>query len=160
MTGDAGMVSVVGDVLPEIALVLGAIIVLVYALFAPANRQAGAAVLALATVTVSGLLSLRMLEGEQMVTFFGTYARDGGALWAKLIVLAATRAVQAHQSLRPDAIDGKTMRTVVGGTSTIGAAVERILRHGNFTGRRGVEHFRGVVDERTPGIVGRGRNAL
>ena len=86
------MVAVVGDVLPEIAMVLGAVIVLLYALFAPANRQAGAAVLALATVTVSGLLTVRMLEGEQMVTFFGTYARDGGALWAKVIVLAATAA--------------------------------------------------------------------
>jgi NADH-quinone oxidoreductase subunit N len=89
---DAMMVAVVGDVLPEIAMVLGAVIVLLYALFAPANRQAGAAVLALATVTVSGLLTVRMLEGEQMVTFFGTYARDGGALWAKVIVLAATAA--------------------------------------------------------------------
>lgn len=86
------MVGVVGDVLPEIALVLGAVVVLLYALFAPANRQAGAAVLALATVAVSGLLTLRMLEGEQVITFFGTYARDGGALWAKLIVLAATAA--------------------------------------------------------------------
>ena len=95
MIDSAGMVAVVGDVLPEIAIVLGGVVVLLYALFAPANRQIGAAVLALATVAIAGLLTLRMLDGEQIVTFFGTYARDGGALWAKLIVLAATAATIA-----------------------------------------------------------------
>lgn len=92
MNPDAGMVAVVGDVLPEIALVLGGIMVLLYALFAGANRQVRAAVLALGTVAIAGLLTIRMLADEQLVTFFGTYARDGGALWAKLIVLAATAA--------------------------------------------------------------------
>ena len=92
MTGGAGMADVVGDVLPEIAIVLGGVVVLMYALFAPANRQAGAAVLGLATVAVASLLTLRMLPEEQIVTFFGTYARDGGAQWAKLIVFAATAA--------------------------------------------------------------------
>ena len=95
MIDSAGMVAVVGDVLPEIAIVLGGVIVLLYALFAPASRQVGAAVLALATVAMAGLLTLRMLDGEQIVTFFGTDARDGGALWAKLIVLAATAATIA-----------------------------------------------------------------
>ena len=92
MNGGAGMVVVVGDVLPEIALVLGGVVVLLYALSAPADRQVGAAVLALTTVAIAGLLTLRMLDDKQIVTFFGTYARDGGALWAKLIVLGATAA--------------------------------------------------------------------
>ncbi len=92
MNGGAGMVAVGGDVLPEIALVLGGVVVLLYALFAPAERQVGAAVLALATVAIAGLLTLRMLDDKQIVTFFGTYARDGGAQWAKLIVLGATAA--------------------------------------------------------------------
>jgi len=86
------MLAVVGDILPEIALVLGAIVVLLYALFASMDRQVGAAILALATVGIAGALSLRSIEPAQTVTFFGTYARDGGALWAKVIVLAATAA--------------------------------------------------------------------
>ncbi|GAC1664137.1 MAG: NADH-quinone oxidoreductase subunit N [Candidatus Limnocylindrales bacterium] len=92
MTGGAGMVAVGGDVLPEIALVLGAVVVLLYALVAPADRQVGAAVLALTTVGITGVLSLLSLDARQMLTFFGTYARDGGAIWAKVIVLVATAA--------------------------------------------------------------------
>jgi len=86
------MIAVVGDVLPEIALVLGAVVVLLYALVAPADRQVGAAVLALTSVGIAGALSLLSLDARQMLTFFGTYARDGGATWAKVIVLVATAA--------------------------------------------------------------------
>lgn len=86
----AGMVAVVGDVLPEIALVLGGVAVLLYALFAPRDRQAGAALLALATTAVAAIPSIAMLADAGSVTFFGTYARDGAALWAKVIILAAT----------------------------------------------------------------------
>ncbi|MEO5884115.1 MAG: NADH-quinone oxidoreductase subunit N [Candidatus Limnocylindrales bacterium] len=84
------MVAVVGDVLPEIALVLGGVVVLLYALFASAQRQAGAALLALVTTGVAMALTITVLADPQRVTFFGTYARDGTALWGKLIVLAAT----------------------------------------------------------------------
>jgi NADH-quinone oxidoreductase subunit N len=86
------MVAVVGDILPEIALVVGGIVVLLYALFAPAERQVGAAMLALATTAIAGVLTIASFAGPQVVTFFGTYARDGTALWGKLIVLAATAA--------------------------------------------------------------------
>lgn len=92
MTDDAGMVAVVGDVLPEIALVLGGVVVLLYALMASAERQVGAALLALAATAVATILTIAVLADPQMVTFFGTYARDGSALWGKLIVLAATAA--------------------------------------------------------------------
>ena len=92
MNEGAGMVAVVGVVLPEIALVLGGVLVLLYALFAPADRQVGAALLALATTGVATLLTLAVMGDPQKVTFFGTYARDGSALWGKLIVLAATAA--------------------------------------------------------------------
>ena len=90
MTDGAGMVAVVGDVLPEIALVLGGVVVLLYALFAPADRQVGAAVLALVTTGIATFLTIAVMADPQKVTFFGTYARDGSALWGKLIVLAAT----------------------------------------------------------------------
>lgn len=90
MNDSAGMSAVVGSVLPEIALVLGGVLVLLYALFAPPHRQVGAAVLALVTTGVAAVLTAAVLGDPQSVTFFGTYARDGSALWGKLIVLAAT----------------------------------------------------------------------
>ena len=95
MTGSGSMLSVAGDVIPEIALVVGGVVVLLYALFAPARRQAGAAVIALVAVLAAFLLTVALFGGEQRVTFFGTYARDGTALWAKLLVLGATAATIA-----------------------------------------------------------------
>lgn len=89
-TVPGGMVAVVGDVLPEIALVVGGVVVLLYALFAPRRLQAGAAWLGIATLVVAAVPAVTMLWGPESVTFFGTYARDGGAIWGKLIVLAAT----------------------------------------------------------------------
>jgi len=90
MRDTGGMVAVVGDVLPEIALVVGGVVVLLFALFAPRRVQGLAAWLALATTLVAGVLSVGMLGGDERVSFFGTYARDGSAVWAKLIVLGGT----------------------------------------------------------------------
>lgn len=90
MTDNGGMAAVVGAVLPEIALVLGGVIVLLYALAAPPRRQVGAAALALLTTAAATILTIAVLGDAQLVTFFGTYARDGNALWGKLIALAAT----------------------------------------------------------------------
>lgn len=84
------MVAAVGDVLPEIAIVVGGVAVLLYALVAPPRRQAGAAAIAIATAAVALLLTVAMVGAEQRSTFFATYARDGGALWAKVFVLGAT----------------------------------------------------------------------
>ncbi|MGK2850341.1 MAG: NADH-quinone oxidoreductase subunit N [Candidatus Limnocylindrales bacterium] len=92
MNDGAGMVAVVGDVLPEIALLVGGIVVLLFALLAPSHRQVGAAVLALVATAIATVLTVMVLADPQKVTFFGTYARDGTALWGKLIVLAATAA--------------------------------------------------------------------
>ncbi|MBI4260209.1 MAG: NADH-quinone oxidoreductase subunit N [Actinobacteria bacterium] len=80
----------VGSVAPELALLIGGVAVLLFALFAPRRVQAWAAALALATVVVSGVLSWLMLRGPQELTFFGTYAADDVAVWAKLIVLGVT----------------------------------------------------------------------
>lgn len=87
------MASMAADVIPEIILVLGGVAVLLYALLAPRRLQAVAAVLALATVIVAGAVSIAMLSGADELTFTDTYARDGAAIWAKLIVLAATAVV-------------------------------------------------------------------
>lgn len=93
MTGQAGMASLVLDVLPELVLVAGGALVLLYALIAPQRAQPGAAVLALVVTLVALALSVGMLAGGESLTFFATYARDRSAIWAKLIVLTATIAV-------------------------------------------------------------------
>lgn len=84
------MASMVADVIPEIVLVLGSVAVLVYAVAAPFRLQAGAALLALLTVLLAAGATIPMLVGPQRLTFADTYARDGTAVWAKLIILAGT----------------------------------------------------------------------
>ena len=88
--GAGGMGMPVGSVAPEIALVVGAVMVLVYALFAPRRLQWGAGVLSLVTLAVAAVASAAMLGGAQRFTFFDTYAADHAAVWAKLLVLAVT----------------------------------------------------------------------
>lgn len=92
-TADMDMAEMVADVIPELVLVAGGIAVFLYALFAPRRLQAGAALLALLTVVVAAIATLAMLGGGEYLTFSDTYARDGAALWAKLIVLATTAGV-------------------------------------------------------------------
>jgi len=87
------MAEAVGRIVPELVLLAGAIVVLLFALFAPRARQRWAAALALATLAGAGAASAVMLAGPQDVTFFGTYAADGVAVWAKLIIIVGTAAV-------------------------------------------------------------------
>lgn len=89
------MGSMVGDVVPELVLVAGGVVVLLYALVAPRRFQSGAAILALVTVAFAVAATIPMLEGPETFTFAETYARDLAAVWAKLIVLVATAAVIA-----------------------------------------------------------------
>lgn len=91
MTGMAGMP--VGDVLPELVLLGSAVGILLYALFAPRRRQRWAAVLALAGSAAAAATAIQMLSGPQRLTFADTYAVDGTALWAKVIILAVTAIV-------------------------------------------------------------------
>lgn len=83
----------VGSVTPEIVLVVGAVVVLVYALLAPRTRQTAAAWLSLVTLAATAVPTLLMLKGPQPLTFFDTYAADDAAVWAKLLVLAVTAVV-------------------------------------------------------------------
>lgn len=87
------MLEAVERIVPELALLVGAIAVLLYSLIAPRRAQAGAGIIALATVAIAGTVSVAMLGGTQELTFFGTYAVDGVAIWAKLVVLAGTAGV-------------------------------------------------------------------
>ena len=89
------MAAMVGDVLPEIALLVGAVLILVYAVFAPRRYQVGAAWIAVAATLLTFVLSVAMLGGSEQFTFFDTYARDRSAIWAKLFILGATAVVIA-----------------------------------------------------------------
>jgi NADH-quinone oxidoreductase subunit N len=89
------MIASLGDILPELILLGGGIVVLLFALFAPRRAQVGGAVLALTTSVAAGAATVTMLDGKQSLTFFETYSTDDVALWVKLIILAATMAVIA-----------------------------------------------------------------
>ena len=82
----------IGDLRPELILLGGAVGILLYALFVPRRWQAGAALSSFVVVLASAAATISLLPGAQALTFFDTYALDGAALWAKLIVLGVTGA--------------------------------------------------------------------
>jgi NADH-quinone oxidoreductase subunit N len=90
---DGEMQMPVGNVLPELVLVAGGVVVLLFALFAPRARQSWAGLLALLTLVATAAIIAARLDEPQAAMFAGTYALDGGAAWGKLIILTATTAV-------------------------------------------------------------------
>lgn len=79
-----------GEILPELVLVTGTILTLLWALFAPRRLQAATAVVALAVLGATAVATAVLLADPPGSTFFGTYAADTTALWAKLIIVAGT----------------------------------------------------------------------
>lgn len=87
------MITWLGDIVPELVLLGGGVVVLLFALAVPRRLQAGAALLALATVVTAILASVVMVNDSPALTFAETYSTDGAAIWAKLIILVVTGAV-------------------------------------------------------------------
>lgn len=87
----------VGDVAPELVLLVGAVIILIFALFAPRRMQRWAAVLALVTLIITAAATVNLMQSVGgsvgRFTFSGTYAVDGAAVWGKFIILGATAIV-------------------------------------------------------------------
>ena len=86
----------VGDVAPELVLLVGAVIILIFALFAPRRMQHWAAALALLTLIIAAVATVHLVQSVGDVgrfTFAGTYAVDGAAAWGKFIVFGATAIV-------------------------------------------------------------------
>jgi NADH-quinone oxidoreductase subunit N len=79
-----------GDIVPELVLLVGSVVVLLYALFAPRTWQSAAALVAVVVLVAVVPPSISLLQRDQALTFFDTYARDGPAVWAKLIVIGVT----------------------------------------------------------------------
>lgn len=80
----------IGDVLPEIAMLVAALVALLSASFMPRHRQWLGAPLALGGLLAAGVLCTSQLAASPRVTFSGTWALDGGGTWARLLIVAAT----------------------------------------------------------------------
>lgn len=94
MSGMHGMPDMpLGDVLPEIILLVGVVVILLAALFTPRRVQVWTAALALVVLAAAAAASIALLGGAERLIFADTYAVDGPALWGKLIVFSATAMV-------------------------------------------------------------------
>ena len=80
----------IGDVAPELALLSGAVAILIFALFTARRLQRWAALLAIVTLCISASLTISILERAPRMTFGDTYAIDGTALVSKFIVIGVT----------------------------------------------------------------------
>ena len=87
MDGGMGMSMPIGDLSPEIVLLVGTVAVLLTALALPRRRQSWAGWAAMAAVAATTAATVPMLRGGQTLTFFDTYAADGAAVVAKLVIL-------------------------------------------------------------------------
>lgn len=79
-----------GEILPELVLVVGTIVTLLWALFAPRRLQPATALVAIAVLVVALVATAMLLADPPGTTFFGTYAADTTALWAKVVILVGT----------------------------------------------------------------------
>ena len=79
-----------GDIVPDLVLVVGTIVTLLWALFAPRRLQAATALVALGVLAATAVATGVLLADPPGATFSGTFAADTVALWAKLIIVAGT----------------------------------------------------------------------
>lgn len=77
----------VGDVLPEITLLVGAVIIVLFAAFMPHERQGWAAGLALVALALAAGFTLMQWPPLPRLSFSGVWALDGPAIVAKALVL-------------------------------------------------------------------------
>ncbi len=80
----------IGDVAPEIAILLAAVTALLTASFVPRRLQWLGAPIALAGVLVATVLCAMQFSGLPQLTFHGVWALDGASIWARLLILATT----------------------------------------------------------------------
>ena len=104
-----------GEILPELVLVTGTIVTLLWALFAPRRLQAATALVALAVLAATAVATGPLLADPPGSTFFGTYAADPTALWAKLVIVAGTAVAVALsvEWFRADARHGELYTLVL-----------------------------------------------
>lgn len=81
------MAAFLGDILPELILAGGAIVVLMVALFTPLRMQPRMAFAAALVLAISALFAVFDLMDPPGPTFFNTLAADGLGRWATLLLL-------------------------------------------------------------------------
>lgn len=77
----------VGDIIPELVLLGGGVLTVLYALAAPRRYQSAAAILAALVLVGAALMTVLPTGTAQTLTFADTYALDGPAAWGKIIIL-------------------------------------------------------------------------
>ena len=82
------MAAAAREVVPEIVVLVGAVVVLLAALAVPRSWQRHLPWLSLAALAAAALAAVPQLGAPQRVGFFDTYALDGTAVVGKLVVLA------------------------------------------------------------------------
>lgn len=80
----------VTDLLPEIAVLVAAVVLLLAALALPRERQYWCAVAALAALAAAGGLCVQQLGQPPRLAMGDTWVIDGAGIWARLLVLAAS----------------------------------------------------------------------
>ncbi|MDY8110881.1 NADH-quinone oxidoreductase subunit N [Fulvimarina sp. 2208YS6-2-32] len=78
------------DILPEIAVLLTAVIIVLLASFLPRHLQWTNAPVALIGLAIAALLLFSQANGEARATFSGTYALDMASIEGRLLILFAT----------------------------------------------------------------------
>lgn len=79
----------IGDLAPEIAVLIAAVAAILWASFATRHLQAGGAAIAIAGLALAAALLVRQV-GQVQFTFSGTWTLDGAGLWMRLMIVAAT----------------------------------------------------------------------
>lgn len=82
----------VGDIVPEIAVIVTAVVALLTASFVPHRLHSLAAVIALAGIAFAAVLLSRQI-GTSTLTFSGTWVIDGASVWSRLMILLSTAVV-------------------------------------------------------------------
>ncbi len=80
----------VGDVGPEIALILAAVAGLMLSAFVRHERQWLAILPAAAGLAIAAILCVRQMGDAPKISFSGTWALDGATIWARLLILASS----------------------------------------------------------------------
>ena len=79
----------IGDLAPELSVLLTAVAALFLAMALPQRRQAGCAWVSLLGLAIAAAFALAQLDAHRL-TFSGTFALDAATGWARLTILAAT----------------------------------------------------------------------
>ncbi|MGH7557654.1 MAG: NADH-quinone oxidoreductase subunit N [Gemmatimonadota bacterium] len=113
----------VGDIVPELVLIGGAVTALLWALFVPRRLQRGSALLALTALAIAAGSSAAQLAPGQTLTFFSTWAIDDAAIWGKFVIMgiAAVTIAFSVDWFRDDPRHGEFYTLLL--LSTLGAVV-------------------------------------